>query len=56
MGDTLAEKAYVDAKKNSSDLADITQQVKAIKVLTQAEYDALPASKTTDNTLYLIRG
>lgn len=34
----------------------IPGNVKGMQVLTQAAYDALPATKTTDNTLYFIRG
>lgn len=31
-------------------------QIKGIKVVTQAEYDALPSTKNADGILYLIRG
>jgi len=31
-------------------------QIKGFVLLTQAEYDALPASKETDGIAYLIRG
>lgn len=44
------------AEAARAELNDIVYQVKKIRVVTQAEYDALPASKTTDNTLYLIKG
>jgi hypothetical protein len=51
--------------KLSAELAEITNngQIKGIIAnnedgtpLTQADYDALPATKETDNCLYLIRG
>lgn len=41
---------------NTNAINTITQQVATIKVLTQAEYDALGSSKNTDNILYLIKG
>jgi hypothetical protein len=33
-----------------------SQTITEIVALTQAEYDALPSTKTTDNKLYLIKG
>jgi hypothetical protein len=32
----------------------LPRTITSIRVITQAEYDALPATKTSDNTLYLI--
>jgi hypothetical protein len=42
-------------KTLNTQMSNINQQVKAIKVVTQSEYDALGTEKNTDNTLYLIR-
>lgn len=39
-----------------TNLRNIARDVKGFRVVTQAAYDALPASKATDNTLYIIRG
>jgi len=33
----------------------VSTEIVRIKVLTQAEYDALPSSKNSDNILYMIR-
>lgn len=48
-----APRKYVD-----SQIASLTNngQIKGFIVLTQAEYDALPATKETDGVVYLIRG
>ena len=43
-------------KANAAALADITQYVTQIVVLTQTAYDALPATKLTDSKLYVIVG
>lgn len=48
--DALARKAI---REHSSQLNDITQNIKAIVVCTQAEYDALTPDSTT---VYLISG
>jgi hypothetical protein len=42
-------------KKLEMQLNDMTQQTKAIKIVTQVEYDALGTEKNSNNTLYLIR-
>jgi metal-dependent amidase/aminoacylase/carboxypeptidase family protein len=44
--------------KTNADLADMTNngQIKGAVILTQAEYDALPASKLTDGIDYRISG
>jgi hypothetical protein len=42
--------------KNTADTVDnLSQDVKAIVILTQSEYDALGAEKLTNNTLYVIK-
>ena len=51
----LAEKE-VQILELETQLVDMTQNVKAIVVLTQVEYDLLGVEKDTNNTLYLIRG
>ncbi len=40
----------------NTSLVDMTRHVKKIVVATQLEYDSLPGSKLTDNTLYIIKG
>jgi hypothetical protein len=52
MGDTLAEKAYVQSKENSAQLADISNngQIKKIIILSQTEYDAI--TMPDPDTLY----
>ena len=51
MSSTLGDSAYI-AVQALSDNGKITGMV----TLTQAQYDALPASKLTDGKLYLIKG
>ena len=41
---------------NTTALAEMSQYVTQIVVLTQTAYDALPASKLTDSKLYVIVG
>lgn len=46
-----ADTTYVD-----NNFVKALSTIGGIKLLTQAEYDALPTSKTTDNILYFIKG
>jgi hypothetical protein len=50
--------SYSKGKRALAATKDITNnsQIKGFVVLTQAEYDALPASKETDGKTYLIKG
>jgi len=43
---------------NTKQLAEMSNQgqIAGFKVVTQVEYDALPASKLTDDVIYLIKG
>ena len=64
MSDTLGTKAYLTSKKNTVSIATNTtkinamtntDQIKGQVVLTQDEYNALPAGKLTDGKIYLIK-
>lgn len=50
--------SYSKASGNTRNLAELSNQgqIKGMVILTQAEYDALPATKETDGVIYLIRG
>lgn len=55
----LQNKPLIPSK--TSDLKNDSQWVRSasaerIEIVTQAEYDALPATKNTDNVLYLLKG
>lgn len=49
--ETMIRKAYQQSADNNAQLSDITQDVKAIVVCTQTEYDLLTPVATT---LYII--
>jgi hypothetical protein len=50
------QRAVAGVASNTADLAEMSQYVVQIVVLTQTAYDALPASKLTDSKLYVIVG
>lgn len=53
-----AGKASADLAQVTADLAQITNNgaITGFVVLTQTEYDALPAGKLTDGKVYMIAG
>lgn len=51
MSGTLGDVAYLQVQALSDG-----GKIKGMVTLTQAQYDALPASKLTDGILYLIKG
>jgi len=52
----IAIGAKAQAQTNTTQLSQITNngEITGFVVLTQAEYDALPASKLTDGKVYMI--
>jgi len=50
--------SYSKANKATAALAEMSNQgaITGFKILTQVEYDALPATKETDGYMYVIRG
>lgn len=56
--DKITVNNNINLDETTESIASLTNngQIAGIVTLTQAEYDALPATKETDGVVYLIRG